>query len=216
MIKINKINIPQSIITLVILAVVLSIFRVIIWDKMSLVYLLWNIFLAFIPFLISSILLLFANKNKLKNSLFIIGGILWLLFIPNAPYIITDLIHIGEVRAVPALYDSFLLFSSAWVGLLLGLYSIYHIEQILKKKYSKKTTYITLGIIMFFISFGIYIGRFLRFNSWDIFEKPLIFMGGVREVFSHSNNYIEALLYTLLFLFFIIMSYNSWRRTQLK
>lgn len=196
------------------LAIILNIFRIVIFNKFSQVYLLWNIFLAFIPFLISSILLWSVNKNKLKNPLFIIGGILWLLFIPNAPYIITDLIHIGEVRAVPALYDSFLIFTSAWVGLLLGLYSIHHIEQILKKRYSQKVTYITLGVIMLFISFGIYLGRFLRFNSWDIFEKPLSFINGIGNIFSRSSNYKEALLYTLLFLFFIIMSYNSWRATQ--
>lgn len=210
----NKIIIPKSILLLIILAVVLNILRVVLFDKFSLIYILWNIFLASIPFLISSILLWFANNDKLKKSLFIVGGILWLLFIPNAPYIVTDLIHIGEIRAVPALYDSFLLFSSAWVGLLLGLYSIHHIEQILRRKYSQKVAYITLSVIMLFISFGVYVGRFLRFNSWDIFENPLSFINGVGEVFSNRSNSIEALLYTGLFLFFIVMSYNSWRTTQ--
>lgn len=211
-----KLTIPKSILILIILAVVLNVFRVFLFDKFSFIYLLWNIFLAFIPFAISSILLYFASNHKLKKSLFFIGGIFWLLFIPNSPYIVTDLIHIGEIHAVPALYDSFLLFSSAWVGLLLGMYSIYHIEQILKMKYSQKITSTIIVIIMLFISFGIYLGRFLRFNSWDIFERPLSFINGVGEVFSHSSNYIEAILYTALFLFFIIMSYNSWRTTQPK
>lgn len=211
-----KLTIPKSILILIILAVVLNVFRVFLFDKFSFIYLLWNIFLAFIPFAISSILLYFESNHKLKKSLFFIGGILWLLFIPNAPYIVTDLIHLGEVRAVPVLFDSFLLFSSAWVGLLLGMYSIYHIEQILKMKYSQKITSTIIVIIMLFISFGIYLGRFLRFNSWDIFERPLSFINGVGEIFSHSNNYTEASLYTALFLFFIIMSYNAWRITQIK
>ncbi|MFA6251317.1 MAG: DUF1361 domain-containing protein [Candidatus Paceibacterota bacterium] len=211
-----KFTIPKSIVILIILVTVLSILRIVLFNKFSQVYLFWNIFLAIIPFCISSILLWWARNHKLKKYLFFIGGILWLLFIPNAPYIITDLIHIGEVRAVPALYDSFLIFNSAWVGLLFGLHSIYHMEQILREKYSARVTFAILTITMLFISFGIYLGRFLRFNSWDIFEKPLSFINGIGEIFSNKTDSIEAFLYTGLFLFFIIMSYNSWRATQIK
>lgn len=213
---IYKINIPKSIILLIILSVVLNILRIIIWDKISFIYILWNIFLAILPFLISSILLNIDNKNKLNNTIFFSIGIIWLLLIPNAPYIITDLIHIGEVRAVPVLYDSFLLFGSAWVGLLLGLYSINHIENILTKKYSQKITHFVMVIIVLFISFGIYLGRFLRFNSWDVFARPSSFIIGLKEIFTNMSNLFEAMLYTVLFFFFIFISYISWKSTQAK
>ncbi len=211
-----KVNIPKSIILLIILSVVLNILRVIIWDRVSFIYILWNIFLALLPFLVSSILININNQKKIKNYLFFIIGIIWLLLIPNAPYIITDFIHIGEVRAVPELYDSFLLFSSAWVGLLLGLHSINHIEQILKTKYKKNIALAIITIIIIFISFGIYLGRFLRFNSWDVFAKPQVFLNGIVEIFSNTKNMTEALLYTLLFFFFMLTAYFSWKWSGVK
>lgn len=211
-----KFIIPQSILLILLFAIILNLLRIFIFDKFSFIYLLWNIFLAIIPFIISLALLWFANKNRLNKILFFIFGIVWLLFIPNAPYIITDLIHIGEVRSAPVLFDSFLLFSSAWVGLLLGMFSIDHMRIIFERNYSKRTTYITLYLVMFLISFGMYLGRFLRFNSWDIFEKPHSFIVGIVDIFSNKENYIEAFFYTGLFFFFLIISYNSWRITQTK
>jgi uncharacterized membrane protein len=207
----KKIFIPKSIILLILLALILNILRVVLFGKFSFVYILWNIILAFIPFLISSILLYFSNKNKLNKTLFIIGGIFWLIFIPNAPYIITDLIHIGVVRSVPVLYDSILLFTSAWVGLLLGMNSIFHMEKILLSKYSKKITSATIIIVMFLISIGMYLGRFFRFNSWDIFTNPSSFIIKIINNLSYSDYHIDALIYIFLFFSFIYVSYTSWK-----
>lgn len=212
----NKISIPKSIIPLIALAFALNILRVIIFDKFSFVYILWNILLAFIPFLISSILLFYSEKNKLNQTLFVIGGIVWLIFLPNAPYIVTDLIHIGVVKGVPVLYDSVLLFTSAWAGLLLGMNSIYHIEKILLSKYSKKITNFIILVVILFASFGIYLGRFLRFNSWDFFTNHSSLLSSVWKIFTQSNNYINVYIYTILFFFFIYMSFISFKYSNIK
>jgi len=211
----NKFIIPKSIFLLIILSLVLNILRVFIFGKLSLIYVIWNLFLAFIPFVISSFLLYYSN-NKLNNISFWFWSIVWFLFIPNSPYIVTDLIHIGEVHNTPIIYDSFLLFSSALTGLLLGMYSMFHMEKIIKNKYSQKIASISIFIVMFFASFGIFIGRFLRFNSWDIVSKPMSIINGVVNIFIDSSDYMVAILYTLLFLFFISMSYYSWKSTQEK
>lgn len=211
-----KFTIPKSILILLILSFVLSIFRVVLFSKFSLVYIFWNIYLAFIPFVISSILLRNFNKHELSKGALIVGGIFWLFLIPNAPYVITDLIHIGEIHAVPIIYDTFLIFSSALVSLILGMYSISHMEQILKIKYSTKIASIFVIIIIFFSSFGMYLGRFLRFNSWDILSRPMKFINGVGEIFTNKPDSIEAIFYTILFFFFISMSYYSWKSTQIK
>ena len=211
----NKFIIPKSIFLLIILSLVLNILRVFIFGKLSLIYVIWNLFLAFIPFVISSFLLYYSN-NKLNNISFWFWSIVWFLFIPNSPYIVTDLIHIGEVHNTPIIYDSFLLFSSALTGLLLGMYSMFHMEKIIKNKYSQKIASISIFIVMFFASFGIFIGRFLRFNSWDIVSKPISIINGVVNIFMDSSDYMVAILYTLLFLFFISMSYYSWKSTQEK
>ena len=209
-----KILIPKSIILLLILFFVLNIFRILFFGKLSFIYIFWNIFLAIIPFFISYFLLNLSSKNKLTKKIFIIGGIFWLFFIPNAPYLVTDLIHIGEIRTVPILYDTILLFSSAALGLLLGISSIYHMEQILRTKYSQKNVSKIIYISIFLISFGIYLGRFLRFNSWDIIANPIIFINTLGKIFTNKSYFIEALFYTLLFIFFIIMFYQSWKSTQ--
>jgi uncharacterized membrane protein len=209
-----KINIPKSVVILIAFSVALNILRVIIWGKLSFVYILWNIFLAIIPFVISSLLLSISNKRKINQITFIAIGIIWLLFLPNSPYIITDLIHIGEVRFAPDLFDSFLLFSSAWTGLLLGMHSINHMEQILSTRYSKKITSTIIVITMFFVSFGIYLGRFLRLNSWDVFASPGYFLGAIKEIFTNKNDFQIALSYTVLFFFFILASYYSWKFSQ--
>ena len=211
-----KISIPKSILPLTILAIMLNVLRVIIWGKLSFVYILWNIFLAFIPFIISSLLSSYLKVEKFNKIIFIIGIIIWLLFIPNAPYIITDFIHLGEIHAVPILYDVFLLFSSAAVGLFLGFHSFFHIEQIIRTKYSLKVTSIMMSLIILLISFGMYLGRFLRFNSWDIFINHISLFKNIWKIFSKSSSQIEVYLYTLLFFFFLVLSYRSWKYSNIK
>jgi uncharacterized membrane protein len=206
-----KIIIPKSIIPLTILAVMLSILRIVIWGKFSFAYIIWNILLAFIPFVISSLLLSLSKMEKFNKIIFITGIFFWVIFIPNAPYIVTDFIHLGEIRAVPLIFDVFLLFSSATVGLILGFHSLFHIEQIIKAKYSPRITSIIMSLILLLISFGMYLGRFLRFNSWDIFVNHISLIKNIWKIFSALTSHIEVYLYTLLFFFFLILSYKSWK-----
>lgn len=214
--NIFKINIPKSIIFLTIFSITLNILRIVIWHKYSFVYILWNIVLAFIPLIISFFLLVFSQKSTNKKIIFIIGGFLWLVFIPNAIYITTDFVHLGVVRAVPIIYDVVLLFTSALLGLIFGLISVSHIEHIIRIKYSKDITITLMSLIIFIISFGVYLGRFLRFNSWDIFAKPVVFLNGLKETFTNINNFVEALCYTILFFFFILILYHCWKSIKIR
>jgi len=211
-----KITIPKSIIPLLVLAIILNILRVVIWGKMSFVFIPWNIFLAFIPFIISSLLLSFSKKEKPNTVIFTLGFLLWFLFIPNAPYIITDFVHLGVVRGVPIMFDVFLLFSSALVGLILGLQSLSHIEQIIKMKYSIRLTSFLMGLIILMVSFGVYLGRFLRFNSWDIFVNHTSLIKNVWNIFTQSSSHIEVYLYTLLIFFFLYITYKSCKYLNIK
>lgn len=209
--NIFKIKIPKQILLLLILAIVLNILRIFFFGSTAFVYILWNILLAFVPFLISSILLLHTNKNNIIKPFFIIGFILWFVFLPNAPYVITDFIHLGRIRAVPIMFDIFVLFSSAWVALLLGLYSIAHMEKILLSKFSKKVVNIIILITILFTSFGVYLGRYLRFNSWDFFISHNSLLASIGKIFTQSSNYANVYGYTLLFFFFIYISYLSFK-----
>lgn len=209
--QIKKFKIPKSILYLLGLAVLLNILRIILFGNTSFIYILWNIFLAFIPFFITSILILNTKKDDIVKPFFIISFILWLLFLPNAPYVVTDFIHLGRIHSVPIVYDMFLLFTSASVALLMGLYSISHMEKMLLLKFSKKVTNILIAIIILFTSFGVYLGRFLRFNSWDFFISHNSLVTSIWKIFTESNGYANVYGYTLLFFIFIYIAYLAFK-----
>ncbi len=206
----SMLRIPKDLRILLMLAVVLNILRILVFRSDYLVYILWNIFLAILPFIVSSILLWHSNKSNIKIHFLILGLLLWILLLPNAPYIVTDLIHIGNNHGAPILFDTFLLFSSAWAGLILGMYSIFHIENIFKKRFSKKVANTSVPVIIFFASVGIYIGRYLRFNSWDIFTDARFF-GHTFKTLSHSAHFAEAMTFILVCFLFLYMSYRAWK-----
>lgn len=211
-----SINIPKSVIYLTAISVIMNILRIVIWGKDSFVYILWNIFLAFIPFIVSSLILFYYSRKRLNNFLFVLGIFMWLIFLPNAPYIITDFIHLGEIRSIPILFDTLLIFSSATVGLILGAHSLFHIEQILNIKFSKRKTSMIIWLIILLISFGLYLGRFLRFNSWDIFVNHTSLIKNIWSLFSDPSSSIEVFLYTLMFFSFMVTFYYSWKSSQIK
>lgn len=175
----------------------------------------WNIFLAFVPFFISSFLILRTNKENIVKPFFIIGFILWILFLPNAPYVITDFIHLGRIHLVPVMYDVFALFSAAYVSLLMGLHSLSQMQKILLLRFSKKAVNVFIPIIILFASFGIYLGRFLRFNSWDFFVSHKFLLKSVWNVFLQPSSVTNVYTYTLLFFIFIYISFISFKNTDI-
>lgn len=212
--KIIKSIIPSSIFPILFFSIILNIFRILIWGKTSYFYLLWNIFLAFVPYLISLILFNLYKIKKINTFFLMIGFVFWLLFIPNAHYLITDFIHLDEVKHAPLLYDSFLLFSSALVGLLFGLYSLNHIENIIKDNFSVLKTKIIMSVSIFLMGFGIYLGRFLRFNSWDFFVNHISIWKELRNLFLGTNHFFNTFLYTILFSSFIYVSFEMWKKLK--
>lgn len=214
--NLREIKIPKQITYLLILAVVLNILRVIFFGSTAFLYIIWNIFLAFVPFIISLILVLRTNKDNISKLFFVAGFILWFLFLPNAPYVITDFIHLGRIHAVPVMFDIFVLFTSAWVSLLMGLYSLVNIEKIFLLRFTKKATNSIMVFIILFASFGMYLGRYLRFNSWDFFVSHDFLITSIMRVVREPNSYENVYAYTALFFAFIYISFISFKNTKTK
>jgi uncharacterized membrane protein len=206
-------NIPKQLRILIFLIMLLILIRVAYTGSYYYLFLLWNIFLAFIPFLISGIIVRHVLGNRGNLSMWIVfgGGILWLLTFPNAPYLVTDVIHLGSSKLIPKWYDVILLFVTALVGMLFTFYSLAHIEKALSTKYEKMKTGILLGLMIFVSSFGIYVGRFLRWNSWDVFTNPQELALDIWGVFVHPTMYKEAYAFTFTMLVFIGLSYYAWK-----
>jgi uncharacterized membrane protein len=133
-------------------------------------FLVWNLFLAWVPFLLS--LVAYANARR-GNRVAVAGlGVLWLLFFPNAPYLISDFIHLHESRATPLWYDALMLAAFAWTGLLLAFASLYLMQMIWRRAAGAVVAWLGVVAALALASFGMYLGRFLRFNSWDALVRP--------------------------------------------
>ncbi|MBC7886607.1 MAG: DUF1361 domain-containing protein [Ferruginibacter sp.] len=160
------------------------------------IFLLWNLFLAWIPYQLSSYLSWKRAANKWKAGVLLAG---WLLFFPNALYIITDLVHLETKTNVPIWYDAVLLFASAIVGLLMAFASLYKVEKFFLKKIGIPATNKLIVLCLFMGSFGVYLGRFLRWNSWDIITNPMELSKEIALRFFFPVDYYRTWAITLLF-----------------
>ena len=134
----------------------------------------WNLFLAWIPFLLAYLTYVVSWQRPLRYFVIPIFSFLWLIFFPNAPYLITDLQELGGgFGEAPLWYDIMLQFWFSWTGLLLGVVSLYLMQQVVKKLFGKLVGWLFVFAVSILSSIGVYLGRFLRFNSWDIWQNPI-------------------------------------------
>ena len=206
--------IPRQILILTLLAVALNLVYLVWSDSIFSLYIIWNIILAAIPFFISYYLLQYYRAGKRSILMYVLGGCFWLLFFPNAPYLVTDIMHLGESIGVPLWFDSLTLFCSAWIGLMLGIYSLSFIEKILQEKFSKHFTTFLIMLAILLSSFGIYIGRFLRLNSWDALIFPKYVFHEIWIAFSSPAHFVDAYAFIVIFFAFIYISFYAWKFTQ--
>jgi uncharacterized membrane protein len=188
------------------MCVTLVAFRVHYTSKVTFVFLVWNIFLAIIPYGISTLLVLFHEKIGNK-WLLTIPFILWLCFFPNAPYILTDLFHLKPRPGVPYWYDLALILFFAWNGLMLGYASLLDMQVILTRHFNQWIGW-TMAIGSLVLgSFGIYLGRYLRWNSWDVISSPKDLLHDivvrVIDPLAHQQTYGV----TMIFSAFLVVGY---------
>lgn len=163
---------------------VLLLGRMIVTDSDVYCFLAWNLFLAFIPYVISYKIAKDTSILKNKRKLFLLLG-LWLLFIPNTFYILTDLFHLRDIYSAPGWFDLLLLLSFAWNGLLLGILSLKQVETVIQQVWGRKFSLLIVFIVMCLNALGIYIGRYLRYNSWDVIAQPFSLLRDMVEMIFH-------------------------------
>jgi uncharacterized membrane protein len=133
-------------------------------------FLAWNLVLAWVPFALA--LAAYANARRGGGTVVVVLGVLWLLFFPNAPYLLTDFIHLHESLTTPLWYDALMLAAFAWTGLALGFASLYVMQTIWQRAAGAVVSWLGVVGALALASFGVYLGRFLRFNSWDALVRP--------------------------------------------
>ena len=146
-------------------------FRVFYTGQWLFVWLGWNLFLAAIPYLLTRTMIRKPAWME-KTGRFAVLVLVWLVFLPNSFYIITDLFHLEDRKIVPLWFDLALIFSLAWNGLLLGVVSIRQMETMLRSIWQQLKEWQFVYPMMLLNAVGIYIGRYLRYNSWDVVTDP--------------------------------------------
>lgn len=134
-------------------------------------FLLWNLFLAWIPMVLALV-----AYDRYRRSARIAGLVpalvLWLLFLPNAPYIVTDFIHLSSASAAPLWFDGVMLSAFAWTGLLLGFVSLYLVHAVARHRFGGTVGWSGVFGALALVSVGVYLGRFKNWNSWDLLVRP--------------------------------------------
>ena len=134
-------------------------------------FLLWNLALAWVPLVLS--LLIYDRYRRGHATLRLVpAAALWLLFLPNAPYILTDFIHLAPGPRTPLWLDGAILSAFAWTGMLLGFASLYLVHAVVRHRYGARAGWSGVLGALALVSAGVYAGRFLRWNSWDLLVRP--------------------------------------------
>ena len=162
--------------------------------KLMFLFLAWNLFLAWIPWIISAFAIpRFSWANPAK---WVLGGV-WLLFLPNAPYILTDLVHLRQRATIPFWLDLLLILSFAFTALMLGIASLRHIWQ--EVKVIPRLRQLLLPAVCVLSAFGVYVGRYLRWNSWDVVTQPHTLLSDLLAWAYHPATLKEPLAFSLGF-----------------
>ncbi len=176
-------------------------------------WILWNLFLAFIPFVLS--FWLFRRQTNDRSAVWWLGWLVFLAFLPNAPYLLTDIIHlIRGIRVGYATWIIALVFIPLHIAAITSGFEAYVIALINQGHYLKRQGQRQLVLwselaIHGLCAIGIYLGRFQRLNSWDLVTDP----GNV--LLTTVNDLTEKLPLLVVVITFAILTVSYWIMKQI-
>ncbi|MGO8695207.1 MAG: DUF1361 domain-containing protein [Rectinemataceae bacterium] len=194
--------------------------RVLISGRLWYLYLVWNLALAFVPFLIAAIgstILAHMTPGRFLAVSAAPFALIWLLFYPNAPYILTDFIHVidrtylrvspSEWLGINALiwYDLLMNAVFAFIGHFMGLVSMWLVHSALRRAWGAAAARALVAAAILLAGFGIYLGRFSRLSSWDALLDPHRVINEVRDAATDP----KAILFSFTFAVFIALTYGA-------
>ena len=169
------------------------------WDFYSM---LWNLFLAWIPYLCSVWAMSLHERRPQRWWSLLVPGVVAIAFFPNAPYIVTDFLHLAEYDRIPIWFDIGMFASFAWTGIVLGVYALRLMQEIVREWIGTLLSWGFVLVVLGMSGMGVYLGRFLRWNSWDLITQPGEILYDVavrlRYPFGHLSTYGVTLMYAAL------------------
>ncbi|HET6924951.1 MAG TPA: DUF1361 domain-containing protein, partial [Candidatus Saccharimonadales bacterium] len=151
-------------------------------------------FLAWLPLLLAAWLDVVLRKHRWTSWYGLIVSALWVLFLPNSFYMVSDFIHLQEVPRVDLLYDAVMFTSFIFVGLALGISSLYLVHRQFRRRFSQRLSAVFLCVVFALCGFAIYLGRDLRWNSWDVLTNPGGLLFDISDRILHPSAYSEMFL----------------------
>jgi uncharacterized membrane protein len=171
------------------------------------VFLIWNLMLAWLPVMFALVASRRYCAGVRGGWRFWLPSALWLLFLPNAPYIFTDLVHLENWFRSHYWVDLSLILLFAFTGFLLGFLSLYLMQQVVADKLGRLGGWVFVALAAVASGFGIYIGRFLRWNSWAILTNPLGLTYDLGYVVAHPRANYLGVVFPVLFATFMFLGY---------
>ena len=171
-------------------------------------FMVWNLILACIPYLCS--LWAAALQRRYPWWGLLIPGAVWLLFFPNAPYLVTDLMHLQARWPVPLWYDIVLFATFAWTGCFLAVASLRTMQSLVAHYVGRLASWAFVMVTLGLTGFGIYLGRYLNWNSWDLLTQPRSVLADVVARIANPLDHLGAYGVTFLFAAFLFVCYVTF------
>jgi len=188
--------------------------RVYVSRKPTYYFLVWNLFLAWLPYLFALSVTLLHQRQPRRWWLLLAPAALWLLFLPNAPYIITDLWHLNERTPIPMWYDIGMLAMFAWTGLFLAVASLNAMQNVVRAYGGRLVGWLFAFGAIGASGLGIYLGRFLSWNSWDLIFQPRGVLTDIAVRVAHPIRYSQTYGVALLFAAFFLVCYVTFASVE--
>lgn len=193
--------------TLAICGSLLLIVRIIYTGQYTFAFLIWNLFLAWVPLGLMQLSKRYTYYSEKKHF---VVFILWGLFLPNAPYIITDLVHL-KISESPIIWlDILMIFLFSLAGLHFGFESLNIAVQTMQQKFGKIYAQLLSYLALIACGFGIYLGRVERFNSWDLMLHPFRATKEIAFIFFNSEQMVFPWSFSLLTGLVLLFLYHQW------
>lgn len=170
-------------------------------------FLVWNLILAWLPLFFALLVCELQRKGHTRNWTFASLSAVWLLFFPNAPYIFTDLIHLTTRFRGHFWVDLTLILICALTGLVLGFVSLYLMQSVVARMFGRVASWVFIAVVAGLSSFGVYLGRFVRVNSWDVVTRPGKLYDGIHAWVSDPLAHSTSFAFPILFAMFLFIAY---------
>lgn len=173
--------------------------RIVVTDTTKFWFMAWNLLLAWIPLGLAFWLQRRVRARRWPQWPDLLLGCAWLVFVPNSFYLLTDLIHLQSSGEVSLLYDTALLSSFVINGLMLGYISLYIVHRIVAGYLGERVAYLWAQLALLLSAFAIYLGRYLRWNTWDVIVNPASLVFDVSDRIINPGSHLHTFVVTGVF-----------------